>query len=279
MGGGPSGWAEGIAHLERVAELAPRYAAAPQIRGSILLACGRYEAAERAFARAAEIERSGEFDMARFVGGTALEGRAAFRLGRFDRAAERLDEGLRLAGEIDHVYSAATRAQARVWTGDLLLRRQGAAEALRAYRGASEEISTSPRSLGMGWVRLRAMLGLARAFRALTMQREASRSLAEAVELLERREGYDFACIWEGGEAELRAELAAVHAAAGRRDEALDELERAVAGGWRDEARFGSEPAFAALALEPRLAAIRARLAAEAPLGPAPAHPAPGAGA
>jgi serine/threonine-protein kinase len=266
MGAGVEGWAEAIRHLERVAELAPRYQAGHQIAGSILLACGRYERAERCFARAAAIERSGEFDLARFVGGAALQGRALHRLGRFDRAAELLAEGLSAAAAIDHVYSAATRAQARVWAGDVLLRRQGPAEALRAYRTANEEIAASPTSLGMGWVRIRALLGLARAFRALLMQREATRSLGEATELLASRAAHDFACIWEGGEAEARAELALVHAAAGKRSEALAELELAFERGWRDGARLDVEPGFEALAAEPRLAELRRRLDAADPL-------------
>jgi tetratricopeptide (TPR) repeat protein len=254
------GYGEAIRHLRRVAELAPRYEAGHQILGAVLLQCGRYQEAKAALAWAAAVERSGEFQLARFVGGTALRGRVAYRQGRLDEAAALLDEGLELTAAVDHVYSPAVRALARCWKGDVLYRRHRPADALREYRQGSEQIDGSPRSLGMGWVRIRASLGLARAFGALMMRREAERSFAAAAELLGARQGFDFACIWDGGEAEMRAELALAHATAGRRDEAHVELESAVASGFRDAPRLAAEPGFAALAELSRFRDLEAEL-------------------
>jgi tetratricopeptide (TPR) repeat protein len=261
-----AGFPEAVSHLRRVGELAPRYEAGHQILGAILLVCGRYDAADAALARASAIERSGQFEVARFVGGTAMRGRVAFRQGRLDEAGKLLDEGLELASAIDHVYSPAMRASARCWTGDLLFRRNSPAEALREYRQASELIDANPRSLGMGWVRIRASLGLARGFRALMMRREAERALTGALELLERRDGFDFACIWDGGEAEMHAELALVRVVAGHRDEALDELELAAAKGFLDAPRLRAEPAFGALVDDPRFREVEARIEAALPV-------------
>jgi tetratricopeptide (TPR) repeat protein len=260
------GYAEAIRHLQRVGELAPRFEAGHQILGALLLACGRYEEADAALARAATVERSGEFELARFVGGTALRGRVAYRQGRIDAAEALLDEGLALAAAADHVYSPAVRALARCWKGDVLRRKHRSAEALREYRQGSEQIDASPRSLGMGWVRIRASLGLSRAFHELMMRREAERSFAAAGELLASREHFDFACIWDGGEAEMRAELALAHAAAGRRDEACGELERAIASGFRDAPRLAAEPAFASMSELARFRDLEAELVRLDPL-------------
>ena len=262
-----SGYAAAAASLERVIRLAPRYQAAHQILGALCLACGQYERAERPLARAAEIEASGDFEIARFVGATALLGRLAYRRGRLDEADSILARAQSLAEHAEHVYAAATRAQVLCWQGDLLHRRHDGAAALRRFRLAREQVAASPRSLGLGWVLLRAHLGLAKCFRSLTMLREAERERTEALRLLAERGGHDFSCIWEGGEAETAVDQAVIEAGAGRHETALQQLASAIDLGWREVPVLASEPAFAPLRELPGFAPLEARLRALAPLG------------
>lgn len=238
------GWAEAVEHLRRVNHLAPRYEAGHQILGALYLACGQYGQARACLEMAAEIEESGNFDVGKFVGGIALLGLVALRQGRLDEARELAERALRVSSGDDHVYTAATTAQAHWLLGETLFRQRRWDESLRSYRLARQQVEAHPRSLGIGWMLIHAHLGSARAFHRLTMLREEKQELRRAAELFEGRQDLDFSGIWCGGNGEIWLERAVCQAVVRRSEEALDALERAVECGWRETPRLLSEPAF-----------------------------------
>jgi tetratricopeptide (TPR) repeat protein len=259
-------WPAALDRFRSAHELAPRFQAAVQLLGWAYLAWGRYEEARSFLERAAEIEESGRFELARFIGAPALLSRLALRTGELDASLGQAGLALeRLRGGEDHVYAHAFTVLALCSRGDVHLRRQLPAEAVTAFRQAVDLAREHPRSLGMGWLLVRARIGQAKAFRQLYMRREESAQLAAVEELLAGREGFDFSGIWEGGDGEMAAELASYQATARRVEEALGWLRRAVEGGWCEARRVELDPDFESLRRERALEEILAPIAAASP--------------
>ncbi len=254
------GLGEAVRHLRRISTLAPRYQPGYQVLGDILLRLGFYDEARPPFERAAEIEASGDFEMARFVGAHAGLGTLELRLGRTGEAIDRFRRSLAILGETRHVYTAAYTALTHAGIGDARLHEGRADEAMASYRRARELALASPRALGIGWVLIRAHLGLAAAFRRLLMTREAGAAMADARRCHEERGDLDFSGLPECGDAETWFLIARYEAAAGRAEEAIAALEQAVECGWLELPRLLAEPAFRPLLEDARLRDLQARL-------------------
>ena len=255
-------WAVAAEALDRATELAPRYQAAWQLLGIVELAHGAYGPVARALAHAAALERSGGAEFARFVGADVLCGWLALREGRLAAAAPALaGEAERLAAD-DHVYAVAYGAAADLGASMAALAAGRAADAVSHAERACRRIEARPRSLGAGWVLVRARLALARALRRLGVIRAAERAADAALALRSEHGGYDFGGIWEGSEADLAFDLALLLAEAGRREEALGALAEAVDRGFREAPRLAGEAALDALRAEPGFAVLEQRVAA-----------------
>ncbi len=254
------GHAEAALHLKRVIELAPRYQPGNQILGVIYFNHGQYEQAWEHTKKAAEIEESGDWELGRFVGAISFLAKQAYRSGKLGEAQRLVNQALEVSGDAEHVYTAACNALAYCVKGDLLLKTQRPDEALLAFRHAKEQVTRSPRSLGIGWPMLRAQLGQARAFHAVGMKRESDASLREAKALFDRKDDYDFSGLWDSGEAEILVELALFHASILNLDEALNSLEKAVDLGWAEAPRLELESSFQNLRKEQRFQAIQNKL-------------------
>lgn len=242
-GRGPEPLAEETAgHFAMASRLAPGYQPAHQLLGFSYLFQGDYGAAQPALERAAEIESSGKFEHARFVGAHALLGRLRVRQEDLDGALESYDRSLHLLHHDEHVYAAAVNALARCGRGEVYLRKHREDDALIEYQRAFQLAVESPRSLGLGWIVIRTWLGMACCFRRLTMAPEERSSLEKATDLFRTRSGYDFNWVWEGTDADIYVELARYHAVAGRIDEALASLRQAVGSGWCDLRALDTDP-------------------------------------
>ncbi|MGB5293571.1 MAG: protein kinase [Thermoanaerobaculia bacterium] len=236
------GYEEATRHLRRTTEVLPKYQSAYQVLADICSRRGEYEEAERYLKTAMQIEESGEFDMARFVGSLAHMGQLALRRGDLDAAEELYLRQLKLIEATDHVYSPSYGAMTLCFLGDIAERRHQHDSALDHFRQAASQISTTPRSLGIGWVEIRARLGRARLFRSLDMRREEDQSLQQALALFQGREGYDFSGLFLHGDGEFWADLAAYQVSASRSKDALASLEKAVECGWLETARLKWDP-------------------------------------
>ncbi|MBI2839936.1 MAG: protein kinase [Acidobacteria bacterium] len=256
IGGDEDAWSEAASGFTQTIRLAPRYPAAPQMIALVHMARGDYDRGEAMLRRAAEIEASDDFELARFVGAAVLLGWARLRRGARQEAADCLRTAVATLSTSEHVYAPAHLALARVGLGELAMRERRPDEAMSAFRQAAGGIEEKPRVLGGGWILQRARLGMARAFRKLGVPREAERLRGEAMALRASRQGFDFSGIWEGSEADLDVELAVVAAAAHHREEAIGLLARAVERGYADGVRLAGEPALSELAGEPQMARI-----------------------
>jgi len=252
----PGSWRNTARLMRASSDLAPRYQAAAQILGEVRLRMGDYAGALEALRRAGEIERSGKFAFARFVGAFSLLGRVLQRCEDGGSALAAYRTSLDLLAGVDHVYVPAGTALAYIGTGEAHLRGGRADEAMRSFRKARDVCGASERALGMGWMAVRAALGLATACRLLGMSREEQASAAEATELLEKRGPFDFSGVMDGGTAVVLHDWARYHAVAGRRADAIVSLQGAVEAGWSDGAwlladeqlePLRDEPAFADL--------------------------------
>ncbi|HUK12908.1 MAG TPA: protein kinase, partial [Thermoanaerobaculaceae bacterium] len=232
----PGCWREASRHLRGSAEIAPRYQAAWQILGDVLLRAGDHAGARAALERACEIERSGRFTHARFVGAFSLLGRLLQRTEGSGSALAAYDTSLGVLRGVDHVYTAASVALARLGGGEAHIRAGRPDAAMASYRQAQDTCRQAERSLGIGWLAVRASLGIAAACRLLAMPREEDAAAAAAAKLLEERAGYDFSGVIDGGTAVVWHDWARYHALAGRKAQAVEALQRAVAAGWSDAA-------------------------------------------
>ncbi len=260
VGSGADGWGEAVEHIVRSTELAPRNQSAFLVRGDLYLRCGQYPAAHAAALRAAEIERSGDFENARFVGGQAFLATVLLRQGRHDDAWNAFDAAVRDLERTDHVYTPAFTASCRCQQAEILLRRLDYSGALTLVGAARREIDAHRTSLAVGWFRIRLELLAASCFHRLNMTREERRATGVATDLLESRSGYDFSGVWEGGAGALLFDLADHRALARDPGAACATLERAVAAGWRELPRLDTAVGFAGLGPVPELAALRERL-------------------
>ncbi len=257
-----SGYQEALDRLREVTALAPRYQPGFQIQGAILLGDGQYAKARACLEIAAEIEESGTFELGRFVGAIGMLARVAFRQGEVDEASRLLDKAFRVSGETVHVYTPACNALAHCWKGDVLMRQGHRNDALRSFRAAQEQVSVSPRSLGIGWALLRSNVGLAKAFYGLGMRREADAAYQKALELMETKADHDFSGIWDSGDAQIHMELASYLALSHRVEEALQAMEQAIQAGWTEVPRLAGDLMFESVRSEPRFRQIQAELAA-----------------
>ncbi|HVN76818.1 MAG TPA: protein kinase, partial [Thermoanaerobaculaceae bacterium] len=273
---GVAWWLEGMARhsagawrrTERLmrasVRLAPRYQAAVQILGEVLLRVGDCAGAREALERAAEIERSGKFTYGRFVGAASLLGRALQRCEGSERALAAYRTSLELLAGVDHVYVPAGTALAHIGAGEAHLREGRADEAIRGFRLAGEVCAASRRALGMGWMAVRAALGEAAAARLLGMSRDEHAAAARAEDLLAGVGQFDFSGVMDGGEAVVWHDWARYHAIAGRGAEAIGSLRRAVEAGWADASWLAADEQLEPLRDEPEFTAVIAGARANA---------------
>jgi tetratricopeptide (TPR) repeat protein len=240
-------WPEIFQEFADSTRLTPRYQAANQLLGAVLMFRGRYPEAREALNRASEIEGSEDYELARFAGSHAALARLNLREGLLDEAFDLGPRSLEILRDRDNVYTAAATALTHGVIGDVMLRQHRPGDAVAAYRSAVELAQSNPQSLGIGAILVRSRLGLARCLHRLQLGREAMTLYEEATDLFRLRQGFDFSWIWEATDADLYMELALYHATAGHADEALVALEKAIGCGWGDPHLLEDEPTFATL--------------------------------
>lgn len=252
---------EALRHMLRTVELAPRDQPAHQVVGDLYLQLGLYEQAEPFYRRAVDIEDSGDFQNARFVGSYSGLGLLFLHRGELEPAEEWLERGRQSLASAEHVYAEALLAVTLCGLGELALRRSRFDVALGHYGDAARVADRSPRALGIGWFRILASIGQARAFHRLAMRVESRAALEAAQKLLEEpREAYDFSGIWNGGDAAVYYELASLRAFAMQSDAAIEALEKAAECGWRELPRLERDPAFRDLRADPAFERLRAEV-------------------
>ena len=243
--------------LVRAIAVEPNFQPAYIGLGWMYMLNGQYDVARVAFDRAVEIEVTGRFKEIRFVGGLTLRAGLDLREGHWEDARTRLRRALELYEGADHVYAEAFAALSYCGLAEIEEHAGNYDRAVGHYTRAGEIIAQHPQRLGVGYLCVKAGLGLARAFHRLHMRRDEARQVEDACRLLERKQDYDFNWMWEGSDAQAQYDLARYHAAAGHQQEALRALRRAGTYGWGDLPALEADDNFARYRDDPEFSAVR----------------------
>lgn len=219
--------------------------------GSIALACGEYDQAERFLEKGYEIERRGS-GFGYFIGCSTLLGTVADRRGRSQRAYELYLAARTSLESCDHVYREAFLTITACGLGDVVLRQGNAEAALMEFRRASRLVKEYPRMLGKQRVLTLTLAGTSAAYAAMGDLSRARQLLDEALPVLSEVARSPHTWIWGASLGQLRYLVAKVYVRMGELDRALDMLAQAVEGGWRDHRWMSSDPSMALLRALPQ---------------------------
>ncbi|HET9307000.1 MAG TPA: protein kinase [Candidatus Sulfotelmatobacter sp.] len=214
--------------------------------GSIALACGEYDQAERFLEKGYEIERRGS-GFGYFIGCSTLLGTVADRRGSSQRACELYLAARTSLESCDHVYREAFLTITACGLGDVVLRQGNAEAALMEFRRASRLVKEYPRMLGKQRVLTLTLAGTSAAYAAMGDLSRARQFLDEALPALSEVARSPHTWIWGASLGQLRYLVAKVYVLVGELDRALDMLAQAVEGGWRDHRWMSSDPSMAPL--------------------------------
>lgn len=225
---------DAIRHLKRNIALQPHYQPPHMILGWIYMLHGQYQNAQEYLEKAVEIEESEKFEGIRFIGALTLLGNFYFRQNQLEVARDWHQRSLQRLEKSDHVYRETQIALTYCGLGSIHFGQGLYSETLIEYRRASEHIAKHSKTLGAGYLLVKARIGLAKAFHQLEMIREEKQQFREALELFENKQGFDFSWMTEVCDAQVWYDIATYYALAQRRKEAYDALKKAVRCGWSD---------------------------------------------
>jgi len=264
-------FAKAVPSLVRSIELEFNYHPSHLGLAWVYLLNGQYDLARALLDHTVRLEQTGKFKEIKFVGGLTLRAGLALREDRLDDASELFQRALELYTAADHVYAEAFTALAHCGLGEIAIRRGTHDIALEHYTRACDICASNPQKLGIGYIVVKARLGLATVFHKLRMHREEATHFKAASDLFSQKQGYDFNWMWEGSDAQASYDVARYHAASRHRNEAVASLWEAVKAGWGDVPQLNSEESFAPYLADPELDAVRRAVAAR---GRIPEYPA-----
>ena len=221
-------------HFAESVRIEPNYQPGLMMHGWILMLRGEHEEALTDLTRAAEVERTGRFDVMQMVGAQTLLGLVQYRLGNNADAEQSFRRSLDYLEGKRHLYRDLFISLAHCGLADIGLDHRLQDEAIEEFNSAKAALERNPNGLGIGYCAVRVLAGLARAFQKLGMGREAREHLQRASELYRTRAGYDFHFIWEGCDAQACYDLARSCAVLDQRDAAVKWLDEAISAGWQD---------------------------------------------
>ena len=203
--------------LRKTIELVPRYAFAYTVLAAVFESQGQLNEARRMLQNAVEIEESGNFELSRFVGSHSHLALVEYRLGDIVAASKTVERSLKALEGVEHVYRHQFFAMSHCIRADIAYTERRYDDGVSDFLAALRHIDQNPKYLGMGRIRSRALLGLARTQHKLGFPREAQKSLRDAKAILDRRTDWDMSWIWGNSHADLRMEMAGTEAQLGRR--------------------------------------------------------------
>jgi len=257
-------WA--IRHFNINRQLQPNQEAAHMNAAWIFMLRGLYDEAKEALSQAVAIEESGKPVTLRFVGALTLMGNLHLRRRQLDEALSWYQRSLAHLEGVDHIYREPFKSLTYCGLGAVYLNQGRYDEALLEYKRAETLISKHPRSLGIGYFLLRAYLGHARTCFALGDISESRKNFEKAADLYRTKERFDFNWIWEGSDAQVHYDIASYFALLNKKPEALENLRRAVALGWRDVPALRADELFIAFKRELSFAQIVEKWERQTPL-------------
>ena len=185
-------WNPAVEHFAESVRIEPNYQPGLMMHGWALMLRGRHEEAVPVLTRAAEVERTGRFDVMQMVGAQTLLGLVQYRSGNVPEAEQSFRHSLDYLQTKQHLYRDLFMALAHCGLADIRLDQRLQDEAIDEFAKAQAAIDRSPNGLGMGYVAVRVLTGLARAFQKLGMGREARDHLQRGTDLYNSKSDYDF---------------------------------------------------------------------------------------
>ncbi len=219
--------------------------------GQIAAMCGDYDRAQQFLQAGIEIQRRG-LGFGYFIGSETVLATVIHRRGDNGKAREIYAAATASLESSDHVYREAFLALTACGLGDLLRREGNFEAALIEFRRASRLVKEYPRMLGRQRVLTRTLAGMSAVYAAQGDSQRADELLEQVASLLLEIVQVPQSWIWEGFIGQLYYAAGAAYVRLGKPEVALDYLEKAVAGGWRDLHWLGSDPELAALRSESR---------------------------
>ena len=134
---------------------------------------------------------------------------------------------------------------------EIALRQGRADEAYARCREVVETCRRHARTIGMGWLAVRARLGLAAAATGPRSRGSATSALGQALALLRDRGEYDFGTIFLASAALAWMDAARVYARLGREAEGFDAPVQAIETGWSDPVTLEHDPGLDSLRSRP----------------------------
>lgn len=254
------GYAAAVPHFKRALELDSTMFPSMGMFGNVCTLNGCYEQARILFDRGMAIEEAGRFRDVRFLGGLLMRAMLHLRENQLETAHDMFLRATERYAEAEHVYCKVYTATAHCGLGEIAVQRGLYDDALAAYAQALDVATANPEKLGMGYLAIRARLGLATAYNALRMRRDETRELVAAAELFEQRDGYDFGWFSEACDGWAAIDFARFHSRAGRPADAIAFLKKAAATGWNDKRSLEIDECFACYAGTAEFDALRAEL-------------------
>jgi len=247
----PNGYQPAVKHLLDATVADPRWAAAWLCLGQLATMCGEYDHAQQFLLSGLEVQRRGP-GFGYFIGSEMVLATVTQRRGDIGKARDIYASAAASFESCDHVYREAFLALTACGLGDLL-RREGHFEAaLIEFRRASRLVKEYPRMLGRQRVLARTLAGMSAVYAAHGDSQRAGELLMQVASLLMEIVHAPQSWIWEGFIGQLYYAAGAAYARLGKPEDALDYLEKAVAGGWRDVHWLASDPELAALRSQSR---------------------------
>ncbi len=251
----PNTYQPAVTHLLDATVTDPRWVATWLCLGQLATMCGEYDHAQQYLLQGLEGQRRGP-GFGYFIGSEMVLATVTQRRGDIGKARDIYASAAASFESCDHVYREAFLSLTACGLGDLLRREGHLEQALTEFRRASRLVKEYPRMLGRQRVLARILAGLSSVYAAQGDSQRAGELLEQVDSLLIEIGHVPQSWIWEGFIGQLYYATAAAYARLGNPEAALDYLEKAAAGGWRDAHWLASDPELAALRPQNRFQAL-----------------------
>jgi len=238
------GYPQALDHYRINLKLVPKYEPALLNSAWIYLLHGCYPEAKKLLEQAVMLEESGKGEMVRFVGSLTLMGNLFLRQNHTQSALEWYKRSIEILEKTDHVYTQAFLALAYCGLASIDFMRWDHDKALANFKKARAAIEKGKAGLGMGYILVYVLIGMAKAFHGLGITQESKHWYQTALKLLSDKKEYDFNWIWEGCDAQAYYEIANFQALLNHPTETYEYLEKAVKSGWADWPAFDCNASF-----------------------------------
>lgn len=237
---------EGVAAYGEGLRRAPRETTMIVPLSTAYILSGQYDIASPLLERAVELERESAGATRMFVSPTLL-GMVRMRQGRYSEARDILARAAIDNEFAAEIYASWVNALTHCALGDLDRFAARYEEAVARYERAHTLLSVNPRLIGSGQIAVGLDTRLACAHHRLHMRPQEDRHFRRAQKVTAARGPYCFNWCWGVAEAYMHYDWAIYHATVGDRDAMRDDLQHAIALGWRETRMLELEPAFASM--------------------------------